>query len=209
MIQTSMQIAEESLLQTMRINDLEGQREEFRRDALTDRLTGLPNRASFDDILAAAVQDRISRRTVSGALGVAMIDIDHFKKFNDTYGHRAGDRVLAAVGQVLASATRKGDTIARYGGEEFVLVLPIVDSADGLAAAAERIRRVISELEIDSGGLVLTVTASVGAVASSAIVSPEAAGALVEAADRLLYQAKNGGRNTSRIDFGGAASALD
>lgn len=87
--------------------------------------------------------------------------------------------------------------------------MPIVDSADGLAAAAERIRRVISELEIDSGGLVLTVTASVGAVASSAIVSPEAAGALVEAADRLLYQAKNGGRNTSRIDFGGAASALD
>jgi diguanylate cyclase (GGDEF)-like protein len=206
MIQTSMMIAEESMMQTSRINDLEGQREELRRDAMTDRLTGLPNRASFDDTLAAAVEDRLSGRTVSGALGVAMIDIDHFKKFNDTYGHRAGDRVLEAVGEALASCTRKGETIARYGGEEFVLVMPILESANDLAAAAERIRCEIGGLKIDSEGLVLTVTASVGGVASSAIVGPEAAAALVEAADRLLYQAKNAGRNTTRTDFRGASS---
>lgn len=206
MIQTSMMIAEESMLQSSRINDLEGQRDELRRDALTDRLTGLPNRASFDDTLAAAVDDRLSGRTVSGALGVAMIDIDHFKTFNDTYGHRAGDAVLAAVGEALSACTRRGETVARYGGEEFVLVMPILESADDLASATERIRRVIASLEIDSEGLVLTVTASVGGVASSAIVGPEAASALVEAADRLLYQAKNGGRNTTRTDFRGTAT---
>lgn len=206
MIQTSMQIAEESMLQTSRINDLEDEREEFRRDALTDRLTGLPNRASFDDTLAGAVEDRLAGRTVTGALGVAMIDIDHFKKFNDTYGHRAGDRVLAAVGQALAACTRKGEVIARYGGEEFVLILPIVESAEDLANAAERIRREIGALRIDSEGLVLTVTASVGAVASSAIVGLEAVAALVEAADRLLYQAKNAGRNVTCTDFRGASA---
>lgn len=207
-IQASMQLAEESMLQSSRINDLEDEREEYRRDAFTDRLTGLPNRASFDDTIAEAVEDRLAGRTVTGALGVAMIDIDHFKRFNDTYGHRAGDKVLSSVGEAFRRSTRKGEIIARYGGEEFVLIMPIVESADALAAAAERIRREIGALRVDVDGLVLGVTASIGAVATAAIVSSEAAASLVEAADRLLYQAKNAGRNTCCTDFRGSGSLL-
>lgn len=200
MVETSMEIAQESVMKSEQISTLETQTDELRRDASTDRLTGLPNRASFDDALARAVDDRIQGRTVSGALGIAMVDIDHFKQLNDTYGHRTGDAVLAAVGQTLQRITRKGEMIARYGGEEFVLVAPIVDDIDTLANAAERIRREIAALHIDCDGLVLTVTVSVGAAAAAHMTAPGAAGALTEAADRLLYQAKHAGRNTTRVD---------
>ena len=204
MIKTSMQIAEESMLQTSRINDLEEERDEISRGALTDRLTGLPNRASFDDTLAAVVEDRISGRTVTGSLGVAMIDIDHFKVFNDTHGHRAGDRVLAAVGEALAGCTRKGETVARYGGEEFVLILPIVETAADLADAAERIRSAVEGLHVERNGVVLKVTASIGAVASSAIDTADSAAVLLEEADQLLYRAKADGRNRSCTEYRGA-----
>ena len=211
-IQTSMQIAEESHRKSDQINSLEDAQQELRRDATTDRLTGLPNRAFFDDALAKAVDDRINGRTLSGALGVAMVDIDHFKKLNDTYGHRTGDLVLAAVGQVLQKITRKGELIARYGGEEFVLVAPIVDSVAALSNAAERIRMEIEDLRIDCDGLIHKVTVSVGAAAASEMTSAEAGAALTEAADRLLYQAKHAGRNTSCVDtvgFTPSASPTD
>ena len=199
-IQTSMQIAEESHRKSDQIHTLEDEQELLRRDATTDRLTGLPNRACFDDALARAVEDRIHGRTLSGALGVAMVDIDHFKRLNDTYGHRTGDIVLAAVGETLRRITRKGEMIARYGGEEFVLVAPVIESVPALSIAAERIRTEIADLRIDCDGLVLTVTVSVGAAAAAEMTSLEAGAALTEAADRLLYQAKHSGRNTSRVD---------
>ncbi len=153
-IQASMQLAEESMLQSSRINDLEDEREEYRRDAFTDRLTGLPNRpASTTRSPRRSRTDSLADR--HGALGVAMIDIDHFKRFNDTYGHRAGDKVLSSVGEAFRRSTRKGEILARYGGEEFVLIMPIVESADALAAAAERIRREVGALRVDVDGLVL------------------------------------------------------
>ncbi len=203
MIETTMQIAEESLRQTTQINDLEDQRDALRRESLTDRLTGLPNRRDFDETLHQEIENRITGRTVSGALGLAMIDIDHFKQVNDKYGHRAGDLVLAAVGATLAATSREGEMAARYGGEEFVLIMPIVESAEALAAAAERFRREIAAQQIDVDGLILNVTASIGAIAATSFASQDAATALTEAADRLLYQAKHGGRNTTRTEFVG------
>lgn len=203
MIQASLELAQESLRQSSRIHDLESEREKYRRDSLTDHLTGLANRASFDEVLRRTVEDRIEGRTVSGALGVAMIDIDHFKAFNDTYGHRAGDAVLQAVGAALRRNVRKHETAARYGGEEFAMVMPIVSSAEELEEAAERIRRLIASISVECDGIVLSVTASVGAAASAALVGVEASGALIEAADRLLYQAKGAGRNGSRTDYRG------
>lgn len=92
---------------------------------------------------------------------------------------------------------------ARYGGEEFVLIMPIVESAEALAAAAERFRREIAAQQIDVDGLILNVTASIGAIAATSFASQDAATALTEAADRLLYQAKHGGRNTTRTEFVG------
>ncbi|HQI66953.1 MAG TPA: GGDEF domain-containing protein, partial [Rhodoglobus sp.] len=203
MVRTSMQLVEETMQQHHVIADLEHEREELRRDARTDRLTNLANRAAFDEVLAGVVDDRINGRTLTGGLGIAMIDIDHFKKFNDTYGHRVGDTVLSAVGAALSNATRANETIARYGGEEFVLVIPIVDSPDALHAAAERIRQTIEAVRIEADGLALNVTVSVGAIAATSVLSPQAGPTLVEAADRLLYQAKDGGRNTVRTDFVG------
>ncbi len=91
--------------------------------------------------------------------------------------------------------------IARYGGEEFVFVAPVVTDADGLQLAAERIRHNIADLAVDVDGLILRVTVSVGAIASSAITAPEASRALVQAADRLLYQAKHLGRNQCRTEW--------
>jgi len=201
MVETSVQIAAEALRQESRITSLEDQRDAMQRDTYTDRLTGLPNRARFDDALAAVIADRIAGRTLTGGLGIAMIDIDHFKRVNDTYGHGVGDRVLATVGQALAANTRDGELIARYGGEEFVLILPIVDTPQMLEAAAERIREMVAGLQIDAEGLQLNVTVSVGAVAAATVLSERAGASLTEAADRLLYQAKHAGRNTCRSDF--------
>jgi len=203
MVQTSIQLAEETMQQHHVIADLEHEREELRRDARTDRLTDLPNRAAFDDVLAGIIDDRINGRTLTGGIGIAMIDIDHFKKFNDTYGHRVGDTVLSAVGAALSNATRANETIARYGGEEFVLVIPVVESPDALHAAAERIRQTIEAVRIEADGLALHVTVSVGAIAATSVLSSQAGPTLVEAADRLLYQAKDAGRNTVRTDFVG------
>ncbi len=200
-IATSMQLAQEAMMQSAQIQSLEQSQDELRRQATTDRLTGLPNRAAFDDFIRNAVNDRLAGRTQSGALGVAMIDIDRFKALNDTHGHRCGDRVLSVVGDQLARLTRAGEMIARYGGEEFVLVAPIVESPDGLLAMAERIRLAIAGLSIESDGLVLEVTVSIGAIGSRLLTSESAASSLTEAADRLLYQAKHAGRNASRVEW--------
>ncbi len=198
---TSLELAQASAMQATQINELSIEREQLRVEAHTDRLTGLPNRASFEGFLDATIRDRISGRVQAGALGIAMIDVDKFKSLNDTHGHQAGDQVLEVVGACLLRMTRQGEMIARYGGEEFVFVAPVVTDAEGLQLAAERIRRNIADLEVDVGGLILRVTVSVGAIGSSKITAPEAARALVQAADRLLYQAKHLGRNQCRTEW--------
>ena len=206
LVETSILMAQESIQQNDQISSLESETAVLRHEATTDRLTGLPNRASFDDELSRRVADRLEGRTTMGAVAIAMIDIDNFKRLNDTYGHGTGDDVLVAVGSALAKITRSGEMIARYGGEEFAVVMPVVDNAVALRSAVERIRTELAEVEIRSAGLVLHITVSIGAVAAQRLSSVEGGIALTAAADRLLYQAKNEGRDCTRIQFLAAGS---
>jgi len=127
------------------------------------------------------------------ALAIVMIDLDHFKRMNDTYGHDAGDAVLRAVGQCLRDGVRRSDIPCRYGGEELVLILPECD-ASAAVRCAEGIRSAIAALELRSGDTLLPqVTASFGIAMWPA--NGEDAAALLQAADSALYKAKDGGRN--------------
>jgi diguanylate cyclase (GGDEF)-like protein len=125
-------------------------------------------------------------------LALVMIDLDHFKKLNDTYGHPAGDAALKHTALVLRRLLRRGDVAARYGGEEFVVMLP-GSAGEGAGRFAERIRAALADSEIAFGDLLLRVTASLG----FAIWPEDAkdADGLLSAADRALYAAKSGGRN--------------
>jgi diguanylate cyclase (GGDEF)-like protein len=128
-------------------------------------------------------------------LTVAMVDIDHFKKVNDTWGHLAGDQVLAAIARVLAGQLRSYDVAGRFGGEEFAVLLP---GATGATArlVAERLRSAIAATR-PLPGSTLRVTVSIGVAA--AIPAPEDCQDLVAAADEALYEAKQAGRNQVRL----------
>ncbi|HEX9937878.1 MAG TPA: sensor domain-containing diguanylate cyclase [Longimicrobium sp.] len=163
--------------------------EELDHRAHTDALTALPNRAAFEERLATLthVFDRYAR-----PFSLLVLDVDFFKKFNDTHGHEAGDRVLQHVAAVLRSAVRDVDTPARLGGEEFVVLMPetaLRQSHD----AAERIRRSIEARGVSWNGRPLSVTVSIGA-ASCPECTP-AAGEVLKLADEALYRAKADGRN--------------
>ncbi|MGE0452189.1 MAG: diguanylate cyclase [Vicinamibacteria bacterium] len=164
-------------------------KERERRQAAQDGLTGLDNRRSFDDELrrACARQDR-----QGGHFALLLLDLDHFKKLNDTYGHPAGDAALRHTARVLMRSIRGADMAARYGGEEFVVVLSATAEA-GASKAAEKIRRALEKEQIVFEGARIRLTASIGlAVWPEHGDSPEA---MVAAADRALYAAKQGGRN--------------
>lgn len=159
----------------------------------TDGLTGLSNRHKFDQVWAQEWQRAVRQGL---PLAVVMIDVDHFKLYNDQFGHPAGDECLRRVAAVLAHSVRRaGELAARYGGEEFVVVLPGLD-ADGALQEAERIRTEVSALGIphtgSSAGAVVTV--SLG-VASRVPQREEGLYLLLQEADDALYQAKHGGRN--------------
>jgi two-component system cell cycle response regulator len=161
-----------------------------RRMADTDVLTGLRNRRSFTEALAAYAGPDAVRRP---GLSLLLLDIDHFKQVNDTYGHDGGDRVLAAIGGLLRSCVRDGDIVARYGGEEFAVLAPGLSAAE-LDGLAERIRHTVATTAITVGpDLTATVTVSVGGVRRDDLA--EQPTAVLSHADRRLYAAKNGGRN--------------
>nr|WP_145545080.1 GGDEF domain-containing protein [Variovorax boronicumulans] len=159
--------------------------------SLKDALTGLSNRRQLEQVLEAEI-DRVARSGEAALL--LMLDIDHFKSVNDNYGHMAGDQVLQAVGQALASCIRPMDTAARYGGEEFAVVLPSCQPAFG-QVVAERIRRTIEASPIRvSPSVDLRVTVSIGgAFALQWIRSTTEL--WIDRADQQLYEAKTGGRN--------------
>lgn len=164
--------------------------------SLKDPLTGLGNRRHF-----RAVQERTIdgvARSGDPAL-LLMLDIDHFKKVNDTYGHQAGDRVLQAIGKSIASCVRPMDTVARYGGEEFSVVLPNCHSSFG-STVAERIRATVEALVIPiSPSVSISVTVSVGGAYAPEWVRSTAS-LWTERADVQLYRAKTEGRNRVCID---------
>ena len=160
-------------------------------DALArlDGLTGVANRRQFDAVLQAE-WNRARRQ--GGALSLLLIDIDHFKRFNDTYGHPAGDRCLQKVAAVLqATAARGADLVARYGGEEFAVVVPAA-SPEKAHELGERLRLAVQA--IPAGDLPQAVTISVG-VAGAWPASPQPLEALLAGADAALYAAKRAGRN--------------
>jgi diguanylate cyclase (GGDEF)-like protein len=155
--------------------------------SLTDALTSLPNRRAFDQ----ALEREVSRaRRHKHFLAIAMLDIDHFKRVNDTYGHEGGDEVLRLFARTAAGALRKGDALYRYGGEEFVAILPHAD-LPGAAVAAERMIDAVRASQIRLGSATVQVTASAGVACLSTAGGAEA----LARADAALYEAKRGGRN--------------
>lgn len=158
--------------------------DELSEQSLTDVLTNLKNRRAFDRILANEYARSLRARS---GLALLMVDVDHFKAYNDQYGHQAGDQALQAVAMAIKSQARAYDHVARYGGEEFGVVLPDTQIAD-MRAVAERIRLAVQAVT----GLHRPVTVSVGGAMSDPHASPAS---LVERADQALYQAKQSGRN--------------
>ncbi len=161
----------------------------LRRASRRDSLTGLLNRGAIDDELHRLWE---LHRRGGEPFALLLLDIDHFKRVNDTYGHAAGDRVLAQVAGLLARHARQIDMVGRYGGEEFLIAIPHADAA-GAAQAAERLRQVIEQQTVQARGVDLRVTASIGV----AVVQPSDAGidVALARADRALYRAKDEGRN--------------
>ncbi len=170
----------------------------LREQAFFDPLTQVYNRRFFDETL----QKEISRsRREQKMVGLVLVDIDHFKKLNDNFGHQFGDEVLQLVAKTLNTTTRDADTLARYGGEEFV-VIAHQPSVEGLTVLAERMRRSIESLKIEHAGTRVPVTISVGAgIADCNCVDVEKLkNELIGLADRMLYLSKDRGRNRLHVD---------
>ena len=173
------------------VDELRSNLAQARNEAMTDQLTGIANRKAFDEVLlsqiSAATQD-------DNTLCLAMADIDFFKKFNDTFGHQAGDQVLRLVGRCLDNNVKGQDTPARYGGEEFAMILPNTQLNDAVKLA-NHIREIIQGRELvkkSTGENLGKVTMSFGVSQFQAGDTPQT---LIERADTALYTAKEQGRN--------------
>ena len=166
--------------------------EEINQRALTDALTGLANRRSFDDHLHRVLSET---DRFGGSAALILVDIDHFKTVNDGYGHDAGDAVLRAVARTLKDGVRTVDLCARYGGEEIAILLPHTDDL-GAHELAERLRHAIESRTVRHGGDEIRVTASFGVASYPG--GARTRDALFPAADRALYEAKHDGRNCVR-----------
>lgn len=173
-------------------NALTDKLQELERLSFLDNLTQLANRRFVEMELDGRIAEK-NRYGVS--FGLVFMDIDHFKRVNDTHGHDVGDRVLKTVARTFVNTARPSDLMGRWGGEEFIGILGRVDD-DGLRAAAERIRSLIEKSPIRENDLTLAVTVSIGATLARSVDSP---GSIVKRADELLYQSKSNGRNRCTI----------
>jgi two-component system, cell cycle response regulator len=181
------QVRKEDTLQNL-TQSLSARSETLEHEALTDALTGMHNRRYFDD----AVNEYLEQfRRIDKPVGLMILDLDHFKKVNDTYGHDVGDEVLRQIARCLQEFTRYHDVVARLGGEEFAIVAPNMNK-EGLFKLADRIRNAVSSLNIRSGNVHLRVTMSIGLAIWD---HRETAEDLYKRADMQLYQAKRTGRN--------------
>jgi diguanylate cyclase (GGDEF)-like protein len=178
---------EELLERRLLTNDLE----KYKIRARVDGLTKVYNRMAFMEMLA-------SYMTQPGiALSLIMLDIDHFKRINDTYGHQSGDLVLSDLGEILLSRLRRDDVVARYGGEEFIILIPLISPAQ-VANDAEKLRKSVAE---HAFGSLLPVTISLGC----SVYNPgESMEEFIRRADMSLYAAKEAGRNAVRMWLPGA-----
>ncbi len=173
------------------ITELHMDLEMVRAESFTDELTGIANRKRYDQVLAESITN--SEETCS-PLALLMIDIDHFKKFNDTHGHLAGDGVLRLVAKTMQANVKGRDMVARYGGEEFSVILPDTGLADAITVA-QQIRTAVKAKELvkkSTGASLGHVTLSIGAALHRRGEDPKQ---LIERADSCLYAAKHGGRD--------------
>lgn len=173
--------------------DLQEANRKLRDLASRDGLTGLFNHRHFQETLAAELERGLRHhRPVS----LLLLDIDHFKEINDTFGHPRGDGVLQALARRGTALLRSSDILARYGGEEFAVILP--ETGDkGAYVLAERMRRGIEQMEIPADGLLLKVTVSIGISTWTPEIGHADKARLIEAADKALYLSKKNGRNRS------------
>jgi diguanylate cyclase (GGDEF)-like protein len=164
--------------------------------ATTDSLTGLSNRRHFDEVIEREWQRAMREET---SIAVLMIDADWFKVYNDTHGHHTGDEFLKAIGGCIANKTRRAtDLAARYGGEEFAVLLPST-GAQGALEIAERIRTQVTELGLThSAGSCATPTVSIGVACTVPLPGSDCRD-LINAADKVLYEAKANGRNRTEL----------
>jgi diguanylate cyclase len=188
---------------TLEVSKLREHLEQVRRDAMTDALTNLANRKAFDEHLA-----RFCREAAEGerALSIAVIDIDHFKRFNDTWGHQTGDQVLRFVASVIGKLATGPRIAARYGGEEFALIFPGI-SADRAGALVETMReqiasRILKRRSTNEDLGEVTISAGVAQLRSG-----ETMACLMERADAALYASKRAGRNRVTSAEGAAKAA--
>jgi diguanylate cyclase (GGDEF)-like protein len=185
-----------SLALASRIRELTHEKEYYKQSrqryqelSITDALTGLFNKRYLNSKLTSEV-DHAHR--LGQPLSIMMMDLDHFKRVNDTYGHHTGDKILKSAGHIILGFIRKTDTACRYGGEEFVLVMPGTDLENAFTVA-ERIRTAMAENRFQAEGKQsISVTLSMGI---SGLKPGEGVDALMERADRGLYEAKRKGRN--------------
>jgi diguanylate cyclase (GGDEF)-like protein len=164
--------------------------ENLMSSALRDGLTRLFNKRYFTERLDSEL--KFAQRHTA-ALSLLMLDLDHFKKINDTMGHLAGDKVLATVAHVLLKAVRNEDVVARFGGEEFAIILRATE-LESAEATAERLRKLVEGTPITLDGKHMKATVSVG-LASYPSTPAKTLEELIDAADKALYRAKHGGRN--------------
>ncbi len=196
--QSNLDLKERLVDSAKQVDQVKRELEAVQKEAKTDALTGIANRKSYDQTLD---QEIALAKNTGQSLCLCMIDIDHFKKFNDTFGHQAGDMVLKMVASMFKSKIRDNDFIARYGGEEFSLI----SSNTGPEAAtlvADRMRQALMKKELvvrSTGQSMGRVTISIGV----GIYTPgDSAESLIERADACLYRAKKAGRNRIVCDTG-------
>lgn len=173
------------------MEELKRDLEHVRREAMTDGLTGLANRKAFDGEIDRVMQEVGGR---NGAFTLLMLDIDHFKSFNDNFGHQVGDQVLRLVARTLKDSIKGKDFAARYGGEEFSIILPDTDLS-GAIIVGNSLRKAIAGKDVinrSTGKLLGRITMSVGV---AEFAGEKTAEELIERADGALYTAKHNGRN--------------
>ncbi len=164
----------------------------LKQESITDALTGLRNRRYFDQ----RISEEVARSTrYKLPLTLMLIDVDHFKKVNDTYGHTVGDKVLQTLSKIIQNVVRDGDIVARYGGEEIVIITPNTTKEEA-AILAERLREKVEQTKVTTIATtqeVVQVTISIGLCSLSPIITDKEA--LLEESDQSLYLAKKHGRN--------------
>lgn len=191
MMETSNRLHDELDKSARVIHELQRNLEIVRREAMTDGLTGLSNRKAFDQEIKRVLHEA---KAQSQAFTLLMVDIDHFKSFNDNYGHQVGDQVLRLVGRTLIEGIKGRDFAARYGGEEFAIILPDSNIMAGMAVG-NSLRKAIAQKDVmnrNTGEKLGRITMSVGVAEYTVGESPEE---MIERADSALYTAKHNGRN--------------